>query len=219
MTTGRKEERETRKGRAVRPILLSLSSFLLIAGCGAKQPPHAPVVVRTLAVLPLEPAGDGGETPLPSEAPAAVTAQIYRVLSDQTEFRFVPDLTVADTVALPDVRRAASLTDRAVALGRQVGADAVIFGRVFRYQKRVGTEYGASQPASVSFDLGLVAVSSGEVLWQDKFDETQEALASNLFDWWMFWSSGARWMSASELAGLGVEKLFGQMTAAVQTES
>jgi hypothetical protein len=177
------------------------------------------VVIRALAVLPLEPAGDAGETPLPAEAADAVTAQLYRVLADQTDFRFVPDLAVADSVALPEVRSAGGLTERAVALGKQVRADGVLFGRVFRYQKRVGTAFGATQPASVAFDLSLVAVSTGEVIWKGEFSQTQEPLSSNLLNWWMFWSGGPRWFSASELAGLGVERLFGDMTSSVATDA
>jgi hypothetical protein len=215
------DRRATRGGRsclvARRAVVVVLS--LVILACGTKQPPREPVVIRTLAVLPVEPAGEAGTSAVPDEAAHAVTAQIYRVLADQTQFRVIPDLTVADTVLLPEIRNAGGITDRAVALGKQVGADGVMFGRVFRYQKRVGTEFGASEPASVAFELGIVAVSNGEVLWTGSFDETQQALTSNLFDWWMFWSAGPRWVSASELAGLGVERLFDEMSAAVVTES
>jgi hypothetical protein len=174
-----------------------------------------------IAVLPIEPAPAPSHpgapaAPLPGpEAGLAITAQVYRSLADQTDSRFVPDLTVDDEMSTPEVRAAGSLDDRAVALGKQVGADAVIFGRVFRFQKRVGTQYGATQPASVWFELAVVDVNSGEVIWQDQFDETQQPLTSNLLNWWMFWRAGPRWMSAGELAGLGVERMFGSLSAAV----
>jgi hypothetical protein len=174
-------------------------------------------MVRTLAVLPIEPAG--GKAKVAPEAGDSVTAQVYRVLADQTRFRFVPDLTVADTVIKPEVRNAGGLRERAIALGKKTEADAVIFGRVFRYQNRVGTQFGASEPASVVFELGLVVVSTGEVVWSGTFDETQQPLTSNLLNWWMFWSAGPRWMSAGELAGLGVERLFEAMGGAVVTET
>ena len=203
---------------------------VLVAGCGffhhgqGGAAAHAPLNLRLVAVLPIEPAAapaaDGRPAPsLPSEdGGMAVTAQVYRVLSDHTEFRVVPDLTVADVMTTPSVRHAGSLVDRAVALGKEVGADGVIFGRVFRFQKRVGTEYGASQAASVWFELNLVSVASGEVVWHGDFDQAQEPLASNLLNWWMFWRAGPRWMSAGELAGLGVDRLFDEMTASVTTE-
>jgi hypothetical protein len=200
----------------------------LLAGCGAKESQHpaaaqAPADMELLAVLPVEPAAapaDGAESaPTPSDdAGLAVTAQIYRVLADQTEFRFVPDLTVSDVLGTPAVRRAKGVVDRAVALGKEVGADGVIFGRVYRFRKRVGTEYGASQPASVWFELGLVRVSSGEIVWKGSFDKTQEPLTSNLLNWWMFWRAGPRWLSAGELAGLGIDRMFEDLTETVNAE-
>jgi hypothetical protein len=176
--------------------------------------------MQLLAVLPLEPAAatsaDRTAMPLPPpDAGLSVTAQIYRVLAEQTEFRFVPDLTVADEMETPEVRHAGSTIERAVALGKEVGADGVIFGHVFRFQKRVGTAFGATQPASVWFEIGLVAVSTGNVVWQGTFDQTQQPLTSNLLNWWMFWRGGPRWFSAGELAGLGVDRLFTDLTASV----
>jgi hypothetical protein len=197
--------------------LAAVLAAALLAGCGAKQqadPSHPPVTMQMLAVLPLEAvrAGDAAGSPPPTESGLAVTAQVYRVLAEQTEFRFVPDLTVADALETPELRSADSLVDRAVALGKEVGADGVIFGRVLRYQKRVGTDLGATTPASVAFDLGLVAVVNGDVVWRGRFDQTQEPLTSNLLNWWMFWRAGPRWMSASELAGLGIDRLFRDLT-------
>jgi len=213
-------------------VVLTVSGAAVAAafavGCGFFQAgqagEHAPLNLRLVAVLPIEPASAPAERgtqspPLPSEdSGLAITAQVYRVLADHTEFRVVPDLTVADVVETPAVRRAGSLADRAVALGKEVGADGVIFGRVFRYQKRVGTEYGASQAASVWFELDLVAVATGDIVWHGDFDQAQEPLTSNLLKWWMFWRAGPRWISAGELAGLGVDRLFAQMTASVKTE-
>jgi len=214
-----------------RAVSATLIAAALAMGCGAtasQQPGEAeqkPTTMQLLAVLPIETApsaSDPGAPPPslpPSEAGPVVTAQIYRVLAEQTEFRIVPDLTVADVVETPQVRGAGSLLARAVALGKEVGADGVIFGRVFRFQKRVGTEFGATQPASVSFEINLVSVSTGEVVWQGSFNQTQQPLTSNLLNWWMFWQAGPRWISASELAGLGVDRLFADMTAAVNRAS
>jgi PBP1b-binding outer membrane lipoprotein LpoB len=184
---------------------------------------EATQAARLVAVYPIEPAppprSGGIVAPPPGpEAGVAVSAQVYRALADQTEFRFVPDLTVQDEVQTPEVRRAGDLLERVLALGKQVGADAVIFGRVFRFQKRVGTQYGATQPASVWFELAVADVASGEVVWHDEFDETQQPLSSNLLNWWMFWRAGPRWMSAGELAALGVDRMFGAITSAIERE-
>ena len=134
------------------------------------------------------------------------------MLADQTEFRFVPDLTVADTVDDAGACAAPAACPSAPwRSARQVGADGVIFGRVFRFQKRVGTAVRRqpSRPRCRSSSAWSRS-STGEVVWQGEFDETQEPLTSNLLNWWMFWSAGPRWFSAGELAGLGVEQLFGR---------
>lgn len=210
-----------------RSVITLALALALITSCGAKEAEqrpaeveHAPDTMQLLAVLPVEPAvaRDGKGSAPPDDAGLAVTAQIYRVLADQTEFRFVPDLTVSDVLSTPALRRADGVNERAEMLGKEVGADGVIFGRVFRYEKRVGTEYGASQPASVSFELGLVRVSNGEVVWKEQFDETQRVLNASLLTWWMFWRDTPRWFSASELAGRGVDKLFEDMVESVNAE-
>jgi hypothetical protein len=199
----------------------------VLTGCGAKtaerpaEDVQAPVSMQLLAVLPIEPAtapGDDAAAPPPPEAGLSLTAQIYRVLADQTEFRFVADLSVSDVLTAAEVRRADGVVARAVALGKEVSADGVIFGRVFRFDKRIGTESGASRPASVWFELGLVRVSDGDVVWQGSFEQTQGPIPSNLFSWWMFWRPQPRWFSASELAGQGVDQLFADMTDTVNAE-
>jgi hypothetical protein len=199
---------------------------VVAAGCSSQR--DEPVELRPtrlVAVLPIELAPsasqpdagdeDGPRRPLPPDSGTAVTGQIYEVLAHDSKFRFIPDLTVADVVRGPALREATGLVPRAVALGREVKADAVIFGEVHRFRERVGTEYGASQPASVSFDLGLVDVAEGKVLWEGRFSETQESLSSNLLKFWMVWREGPHWFTARELAGLGVEKLIDDMKDAI----
>jgi hypothetical protein len=87
----------------------------------------------------------------------------------------------------------------------------VIYGEVHRFRERIGTDYGASEPASVSFDLGIVDAVNGEVMWNGSFSETQQSLSANFLNWWMFWRAGPHWFTARELAGLGVEKLIDDM--------
>lgn len=191
-----------------RPLAL-LALLLAVAACGAKPPPNPPLFARVVAVLPFEtaPGADKGERRGEAKAGDVVTAQVYRYLSQQTTYRIVPDIAVIDTLATPELRRAIGQKERAILLGKATGADGVLFGRVDRFDQRVGTAYGASAPASVKFSISLVGVESGEVVWEGEFDETQESLSANFFDWWIFWEAGPHWLSASELAGLGVDRL------------
>jgi peptidoglycan-synthase activator LpoB len=214
-------ERVSARARA-RAYALFLVAATIGTGCAARKNGAPPVHV--LAVLPVERVslalgsapGTSEPEPLPPDAATAVTGQIYRVLAVQSWFRFVPDLTAVDAAQSPTVSAETDLAAKARAFGKQVNADAVIFGSVSRFRERVGSEYGATQPAAVSFDLSVVRVVDGEIVWKGKFEKTQESLSSNLLDFWMFWSAGPHWFSARELAGLGVEKLLGEMRKAVR---
>jgi len=199
-----------------RPPLPLLSRFLIawvllaVAGCNPfHHPPKLPERVDLIAVMPIEAAEHTGATPaehvetLPPGAPRQVTAAVYGALTSSSEWRVVPDLTVAQV--LTHVNREGDLRSRARALGKEVGADAVVYGTVSRYVERA--EYAARAPAAVALTLYLISVRSGEILWSGSFDQTQRPLTSNLFNWWQFWRGGPRWFTAQEFTRLGVEHL------------
>jgi len=185
-------------------------------GCGTSKwnPRHWGSVdtevpsIDLIAVSPIRevpPRLEKGERPvLETHAGRAITGQIYGFLAGQTRFRFVPDLTVEATAARIGIQ---DEIEAAKALAAETGADAVLFGNVFRFQERVGTRFAATHPASVSFDLALYSVPAGDVVWRRRFDETQVPLSSNLFNAWMFWRAGPHWFTVRELAGLGVDRL------------
>lgn len=193
---------------------VSFASFcaVLLAGCSLLG--HGPTIderINLMAVMPIEreePASAGasaGPPRLQTGAEHVVTAEIYAVLASSSIWRFVPDLTVTQALAKIDAK--GPLQARAQALGKAVGADGVLYGTVSRYRERVGTEFGAREPASVAFTLSLLSVSTGKVLWTRTFDETQQSLSSNLFNWWQFWRGGPRWFTAEQFTRLGVERL------------
>ena len=100
---------------------------------------------------------------------------------------------------------------RARKLGEMVYADAVISGRVRRYQERVGEEWGAKRPASVAFVLELWDVKRGDLIWSGQFDESQRPLSENIFALGEFTQRGGRWLTAEELALEGVKKAVNQL--------
>ncbi len=184
----------------------------LLAGCGlVRRGPRIEEHIGLIAVMPIERAEPASATPqegvprLAAGAERVVTAEIYRVLSSSSKWRFVPDLTV--TQALPKIEATGPLASRARALGKAVNAEGVLFGAVSRYRERVGTEYGSREPAAVGFTLQLLSVASGKIVWTGSFDETQQPLSSNLLNWWQFWRGGPRWFTAEEFTHLGVERV------------
>lgn len=194
------------------------AALLAATGCGwFSSAPGLEERVGRVAVLPIEREERKSDLPLAQAdagqlAPGAeevITAQVYEVLSSSPKWRFVPDLTVSQ--ALEKVSKTAPLRERAVELGKLLDVDAVLCGTVSRFVERVGRQYGARQPAAVSFELLLVSTATGKVLWQGSFDQQQEALSTNLFNWWQFWEGGPRWFTAAEFAHLGVERLLNQL--------
>ncbi|MDY6882018.1 MAG: hypothetical protein SV686_17430 [Thermodesulfobacteriota bacterium] len=98
-------------------------------------------------------------------------------------------------------------------VGMIFDADAVLAGYVYRRRERDGTGYGVKRPASVALDLHLLRPSDGVVLWMSKFDKTQRSLTENILDLSTFIKGKGRWMTAEELAAIGLDKLIMEMTS------
>jgi hypothetical protein len=98
-------------------------------------------------------------------------------------------------------------------VGEAFSADAVMVGYIYRWQKRIGTDYAADRPASVALDLYLVSPRDGAILWKATFDKTQAPLTDNLYDLSTFVESRGRWFTADELGRLGLQKLLAKLPA------
>jgi hypothetical protein len=56
----------------------------------------------------------------------------------------------------------------------------------------------------VAFDLLLIQVPEGRLLWERHFDESQQPLSDNLFKLSTFIQRRGRWLTAGELAQSGL---------------
>jgi hypothetical protein len=92
-------------------------------------------------------------------------------------------------------------------LGKKLEADYVLAGTVWRYLDRKGGPAAVETPASVGFALYLIEVSTGILLWNDSFSETQRSLSENILGAKDFFEMGAKWLTADELALYGVKEL------------
>lgn len=93
-------------------------------------------------------------------------------------------------------------------MGSGMEADAVLSGKIYRYLLRDGTSYAVNSAASVAFEVDLIRVPDGKVVWSGKFDETQRSLFENLFQWNDFMKRKGKWVTAEELAMEGLQKIF-----------
>lgn len=124
----------------------------------------------------------------------------YTIFSSDGSRDFLSGMAGIDTSAAKE-----HFLDLYVKAGKQAGADAVLIGHIFRFQERQGNRASVVSPASVAFDLHLIDVSSGNIIWTANFDQTQRPLSDNLLELGSFIKRGASWVTAEELAQGGLE--------------
>jgi hypothetical protein len=92
-------------------------------------------------------------------------------------------------------------------VGNEMEAEGVVIGYVYRFRERKGVSYTVEQPASVAFEIHLLRVSDGKLVWRGSFDKTQSSLMENLLQFASFFRGKGKWVTAKELTGEGVEQV------------
>lgn len=99
------------------------------------------------------------------------------------------------------------LVPSSIQLGKELNVDFIIVGFLFRFEERIGSPIGAEKPASVGFDIHLFRLRDGIEVWKERFDETQRPLSENLFKIGSFFRRKASWLTAEELASVGMDEM------------
>ncbi|MFP4347503.1 MAG: hypothetical protein ACOC23_08745 [Thermodesulfobacteriota bacterium] len=148
----------------------------------------------------------GGVT---EEAKAFLNRELRDRLQGREEFKFISPEEMSDLQSESLSENGDILPEQNLltAMGRKLGADAVLAGHIYRFQERVGGKYSVESAASVAFDLHLLRVSDGRVLWTGAFDETQKALTDDLFELSSFLERDGQWVTADQMAQAGLEKI------------
>jgi hypothetical protein len=92
-------------------------------------------------------------------------------------------------------------------VGSELGAEGVVAGYLYRFRERKGVAYTVELPASVAFEIHLLRVSDGALVWRGIFDKTQTSLMEDLFQFSSFYREKGRWVTAEELTGEGLEQI------------
>ncbi|MBW2636034.1 MAG: hypothetical protein JRC86_00660 [Deltaproteobacteria bacterium] len=90
-------------------------------------------------------------------------------------------------------------------VGRELGVDGIIAGYVFCYRERKGYPWSVERPASVTFNVHLINVDDGALVWRGIFDKTQRSLMEDLLSIGSFIRQGGKWATARKLSEEGVE--------------
>jgi len=143
------------------------------------------------------------------DADNMLTEQLFVLLEDRKDIRLIPPSQSQGVVSdlLSEDQKKLSELDLLVETGRVLKADWVLSGNIFRFRERVGGKYSVDLPASVAFDIHLIRVSDGRLLWNDHFDETQQSLSENLFKLVPFLRRKARWITANDMAVSGLKDI------------
>src|SRR5271155_4154238 len=134
------------------------------------------VIIHRIAVMPLIDAPDQIDKSLPDDAAGSGTAEVYAKARIIGGWGVEAQDDVDDAMQQLPPTTLANMDQNAIALGRKVGADGVLYGTVNRYRERVGYEYAAQTPAAVAFTLSFVDENSKQIVWSAKFAKEQKAL-------------------------------------------
>lgn len=93
-----------------------------------------------------------------------------------------------------------------VSVGQCSGADYLLVPQLLYWRERQGQEMGVESPASVMIDLYLIDVKEGRIAQRFHYEETQKDLSANLLDLPRFFERKAKWVTAGQLAGEGLDE-------------
>jgi hypothetical protein len=183
-----------------KPPMPVLNTIVVIGFRSALAPSQAPGLVRS----PISGAMFSAE-PVSEEIADWLSEAFFEKLS-KTDGRNWVSPRDAATAFSQLASSNTALTDKDIyaQIGKVLSADGVVGGHVYRWREREGTAYAASRPASVAFDVYLMSAGDGVILWKARFDKTQISLSENLFDFHTFLKAKGRWMTAAELAEIGL---------------
>lgn len=133
------------------------------------------------------------------KAELAMDRDLRELLAHEKSIKWV-QLKAEDSIQLSVNSYNAEYIKKIQRFGRQQKADAVLAGYIYAYREREGGDFGAKTPASVAFELALVQVESGAVLWWEGFAETQRALNENLLEIGKFIKRKGRWVTARDMS-------------------
>ena len=152
-------------------------------------------------------------------------SQIYltRLLQEKMEatgtFKVLPPEKVEEALSNSDQRQFDLNPMRSsIQLGKELDVDFISVGFLYRFEQRVGSSIGVDKPASVGFDVHLVRLKDGKIVWEGKFDETQSPLSENLLKIGSFVRRKASWLTAEELSSVGMDEMLKRFPGAKELE-
>ena len=137
-----------------------------------------------------------------------LTRLLYQKVEAMGKFTVLPIEKVEEALSQGEKRRfEESPISSSIRFGRDLRMDFIFVGFLFRFEERIGSSIGVEKPASVGCDLHLFRLRDGKMVWLGKFDETQRPLSENLLKIGSFFRRKAQWLTAEELASVGMDEM------------
>jgi hypothetical protein len=188
-----------------------LLALLMLASCMrattppveiAQDPSIGSIAIASVAIAPAQATGE--------ELSAGATRTVADLLASATAragtWRMVE----------PPVGGGATADETAAARAGRVAtaakADAGLVAEVSRFRERVGGDLGVSEAASVAIRILLVPAGRAQPVWRADYVFTQEPLAYNLWNFWQVQRGGVKWLTAAEIAKIGIDEAIGRLT-------
>ena len=152
-------------------------------------------------------------------SPYALTRLLYGKIEALEKFKILP-LEKVEEVLNPSAKKQfeEKPIPSAIQIGKDLNVDFILVGYLFRFEERIGSRIGAEKPASVGFDVHLLRVRDGKRVWDGKFDETQQALSTNLLNIGSFFRRKASWLTAEELSSVGMNEMLKRLPGPKELE-
>lgn len=189
----------------------------MLFGCGIKnegavdtEKPQLPPV-SCIAVMPASTLIEGQVAPVffPEEKSALQGIEVMneilsKELGGKNKIRFagIGQITSLETDG------GESSLELAAMIGKGMDCNVVLETMVKRFDQRVGGRYSVESPAAVAFEMRLISIEDGSILWTAKFDEVQKSVMENLLEWGKANTRGFVWVTAEELMQEGVREKF-----------
>lgn len=212
-------------------VVVLLTALGLSAGCQAQKQTASERQARQwlperVAVLPFQVVEAGGEDrtvrspltgsafvagPITEGAASALDQSLDNALPRMVNFSVISyNQAGAVFERLRRERMSLDLMQAITETGKKLNADGVLVGFVYRFSQRVGGPYAAERPASAAFDLAMVRVGDGAVLWKNSFEETQQSFADDVLAASHYMDRGLRWFTVQEWGDIGLNQMLGR---------
>ena len=191
--------------------------LIMTAGCSQKQQTAAPakvpdVSLSCIGVMPVISStdyetGDAvGDAKSLQDGVVVLNTLLQKEFLGRDDIRFISS---AHSYGTDDADSGDFMT-RARSAGNFLSCNGVLELSLWRYKDRIGGRYTAKEPASVSFTYRLVEVNSGVTVCQGRYDEVQQSVMENLYDFGTARKRGFTWVTAKELLQEGLENKLGE---------